>query len=225
MRADHGINDLRPRLGQAACDVRHCAKNMGNHVRLTIMRDNEVKAAIDFEKARKEWRPVKVWVCANNLGKNRRMKKKLLCTGLRCNEFSMAIDFVASHPTFTAYVDFFATKKLAAHSLQKPSRRGLTSLSASNWQRRGGMTSARFQFPWITKKLAARSLQKAKQERADISVCLQSATQVIVTSTTELDYFLDVSLDQGWNDMSVLTRGGMTSARFKFLWQRFSELK
>lgn len=87
------------------------------------------------------------------------MKRKLLHPGLKCVEFPVAIDFVASHPTFTAYVDFFAAKKSAA-----------------------------------------RSLQEAKQEKADISIRLQSAVWVIVTSKTELDYFLDVNLDQRWND-------------------------
>lgn len=46
MRADHRINDLRPRLCQAAHDVRQCAQNMGNHVSLTITLDIEVEAAI-----------------------------------------------------------------------------------------------------------------------------------------------------------------------------------
>ncbi|CAL9022712.1 unnamed protein product, partial [Prunus brigantina] len=85
---------------------------MGNHVGLTIMRDSEVETAIDFKKERMEWRLVRVWwrlvrvwVFANNLVDNRRMKRKLLRAGLRCNEFSVAINFVASHHTFIAYVD------------------------------------------------------------------------------------------------------------------------
>ncbi|KAI5314993.1 hypothetical protein L3X38_044169 [Prunus dulcis] len=106
-----------------------------------------------------EWRSVKVWVDTTNPEENRCMKRKLIRLGLKCTEFPVAIDFVASHPTFTTYVDFFAAKKSAA-----------------------------------------RSLQEAKQEKADISICLQSAVWVIVTSKTELDYFLDVNLDQGLND-------------------------
>ncbi|CAB4320090.1 unnamed protein product [Prunus armeniaca] len=86
---------------------------------LTITRDIEVEVAIDFKKARMEWRSVRAWVCTNNPEENRRMKRKLLGAGLRCNEFPVAIDFVASHSTFTAYVDFFAVKKSAARSLQE----------------------------------------------------------------------------------------------------------
>ncbi|CAB4289734.1 unnamed protein product [Prunus armeniaca] len=70
-----------------------------------------------------EWRLVRVWVCANNSEENRRMKRKLFCSGLWCNEFPVAINFVASYPTFTAYVDFFAAKKSVARSLQEANQK------------------------------------------------------------------------------------------------------
>ncbi|CAB4320091.1 unnamed protein product [Prunus armeniaca] len=92
--------------------------NMGNHIGLTITRDIEVEAAIDFKKVRMGWRPIRVWVCSNNPKENRRIKRKIHRTAFRCNEFLVAIDFVASHPTFTAYVDLFSAKKSAAHSFQ-----------------------------------------------------------------------------------------------------------
>ncbi|CAL9022713.1 unnamed protein product [Prunus brigantina] len=92
--------------------------NKKNHVSFTLTRDIEVEAAMDFKKAIMEWRLVRVWVCINNSEDNCRMKRKLLRAGLRCNEFSVAMDFVSSYPTFTAYVNLFAAKKSAARSLQ-----------------------------------------------------------------------------------------------------------
>ncbi|KAL6270742.1 hypothetical protein ACE6H2_027653 [Prunus campanulata] len=75
MRADSRINDVRLRLRQATRDVRHCAQNMRNHVGLTITRDIEIEAAIEFKKSRIERRPIKFWVCADNPEDNRRMKE------------------------------------------------------------------------------------------------------------------------------------------------------
>ncbi|CAL8175132.1 unnamed protein product [Prunus armeniaca] len=104
---------------QEANQERADISNMGNHIGLTITRDIEVEAAIDFKKVRMGCRPIRVWVCSNNPEENRRIKRKIHRIAFRCNEFLVAIDFVASHPTFTAYVDFFAAKKSVARSLQE----------------------------------------------------------------------------------------------------------
>ncbi|CAL9022714.1 unnamed protein product [Prunus brigantina] len=58
-----------------------------NHIGLTLTRDIEVEAAIDFKKAKMEWRLVRIWVCANNPEDNCRMNRKLHRAGLICIEF------------------------------------------------------------------------------------------------------------------------------------------